>query len=351
MEELEHTLYGTQVDFGFFWWSRKKNDLYKKVFPDGEFTIDLEGKPISGRKVDWSRPGVSIGKKPMQEFFQKDDQVRITRQSNGVVVVGKLGTRIPTPQPGVEHPLSIKLHETQRDSENPSQFEKAVAEAFSFLGFTTKHIGGKDEPDVFLEDIKAIIDSKTTKEGVISERYINFDAMERYRDNHSASFLAVVAPGFSEGNIRDTSAKKGITLIETEAITKLIDNHALYPYELALISAVLFESEKTVISATDIPSSLVNEDTLIQLSSDILGILKKSGKKSITVAKLNTFYELQGQHYSTDDIEKALNFISTPPFLILQKEGDEFKLTVNLQMLAKKTGLLFAIYSRFSKSS
>lgn len=349
--EIEHTLDGTQVDYGYFWWPKKQNDHYKKVFPDNEFTIDLEGKRISGKRVDWSMGRVSIGKKPMQELFQKDERVKISRQSNGVVVVRKLGPRIPPPPLAGEHPLCVKLHETQRDSENPSQFEKAVAEAFSFLGFTTKHIGGKDEPDVLLEDIKAIIDSKTTKEGVISERYINFDAMERYRDNHSASFLAVVAPGFSEGNIRDTSAKKGITLIETEAITKLIENHAQYPYELALISAVLFESDKTVISATDIPSSLVNEDTLIQLSSDILGILKKSGKASITVAKLITFYELQGQHYSADDIEKALNFISTPPFLILQKEGEEFKLTVNLQMLARKTGLLVEIYSRFSKSS
>jgi len=171
---------------------------YKKVFPEGEFTIDLEGKRISGKKVDWSMGRVSIGKKPMQELFRKDERVKISRQSSELVVVRKLGGGRFLPPPTVgEHPLSVTLRQTQRDSDNPSQFEKAVAEAFSFLGFNTKHIGGRDEPDVLLEDIKAIIDSKTTKEGVISERYINFDAMERYRDNHFASFIAVVAPGFS----------------------------------------------------------------------------------------------------------------------------------------------------------
>lgn len=153
--EIEHILDGAQVDYGYFWWGTRNNDRYKKVFPDDEFTIDLQGKQISGRKVDWSMARVSIGKKTMKELFQKDERVRISRQSNGIVVVRKLGNHISPPPPPPLHPNVIKLRETQRDSENPSRFEKAVAEAFSFLGFTTKHIGGKDEPDVLLEDIKA----------------------------------------------------------------------------------------------------------------------------------------------------------------------------------------------------
>jgi hypothetical protein len=348
--EIEHILEGTQVQYGYFWWPKKENDHYKQVFPDGEFTIDLEGERISGKKVDWSMGRVSIGKKPMQRIFQKNDRVRISRQSKDLIIVRKFGSPIAGSKAVGDHVLSVKLRETQRDSENPSNFEKAVAEVFTFLGFKTKHIGGRDEPDILLEDIKVIIDSKTTKEGVISERYINFDAMERYRDNYSASFLAVVGPGFSDGNIRDTSDKKGITLIETEALSKLIENHAQYPYELALISAVLFESDKTVVTANDIPSSLVNEDTLIQLASDILNILKKSGKESITISKLNTYYELQGQYYSADDIEKALVFLSAQPFQIFQREAEEFKLSVNLQTLTRKIGLLVEIYSRFTKT-
>jgi len=348
--ELEHILEGTQVEYGYFWWPKKENDKYKQVFPDGDFTIDLEGERISGKKVDWSMGRVSIGKKPMQKIFKKDEKVRILRQSKDLVIVRKLGGPVIHPPTVNAHPLSVRLRESQRDSDNPSNFEKAVADAFSFLGFNTKHIGGRDEPDILLEDIKAIIDSKTTKEGVISERYINFDAMERYRDSHAASFLAVIAPGFSQGNIRDTSAKKSITLIETEALCKVIENHSQYPYELSPLAAILFESEKTVLTPDDIPSSLVDEDTLVQLASDILSILKKSGKESITVSKLNTYYELQGQYYSTEDIEKALIFLSTQPFQIFQRESGEFKLTVNLQTLARKTGLLVEIYLRFSKA-
>lgn len=348
--DIEHILEGTQVEYGYFWWPKKENGRYKKVFPDAEFTIDLEGERIAGKKVDWSMGRVSIGKKPMQRIFQKDDRVRISRQSNELVIVRKLGSPVAKVKVTGDHVLSVKLRQAQRDSENPSNFEKAVAEVFTFLGFKTKHIGGRDEPDILLEDIKAIIDSKTTKEGVISERYINFDAMERYKEHYSASFLAVVSPGFSDGNIRQTSEKKGITLIETETLCKLIENHAQYPYEIALLSAVLFESEKVVITPNDIPTSLANEDTLAQLASDILSILKKSGKEFITISKLSTYYELQGQYYSNDDIEKALVFLSTQPFQIFQREAEEFKLTVTLETLTKKTALLIEIYSRFSKT-
>ena len=191
--ENEHTLDGTQIKYGYIWWSRMQQEHYKKVFPDGDFTVELENKQISRKtKVDWSRRRVYVGRKAMQEIFRKGEPIIISRQSNGIVTVHK--------------------------SDGPAHF------------------------------------------------------------------------------------------------------------------------------------SGLNNDTIIHLSSDVIGILKISGKEYITVVKLINFYEMQGQNYSADDLKKALCFIPIPPILILQKEGEEFKLTVNLQRLSTKIGLLAEIYSRFSKS-
>lgn len=98
--EIEHKLSGTQVEYGFIWWRPKKeNDKYRQVFPDGEFTIDLQGVRLSGKKVDWKMGRVSIGKKPMQESFQKNDIILISRSPNGIVVVRKKSIKFKPEQP------------------------------------------------------------------------------------------------------------------------------------------------------------------------------------------------------------------------------------------------------------
>ena len=146
---IEHVLYGTQVKFGYIWWKRSENDKYGQVFPEGEFTIDLEGKRISGKKVDWNMARVSIGKKPMQKLFQKDDTVIISKSHDGIVAVRKKGIKIPPP---TELPLVKKLREAQRNSEDPTVFEKVLVDAFNTLGFSARHIGGPNEPDILLEN-------------------------------------------------------------------------------------------------------------------------------------------------------------------------------------------------------
>ena len=297
--EIEHKLYGAQVQYGYIWWKPKDNSKYRQVFPEGEFTIDLQGEKLSRKKVDWKLGRVSIGKNPMQELFQKDETVLISKSPDGTVVV-----RNP-----ILPPLVTKLIESQRNSEDPALFEKVLVEAFNALGFSARHIGGRDEPDIFINDkFNIILDSKTTKEGVISERYINFEAMERYKESekYKAECLGVVAPGFSEGYIRDTAQKRGIVLIETEAICKILQNHAGYPYEPSRVIEILFKSGKHIITANDVPQSTVDQKKLIAIVAKILSDIKLPVKRSFTAEELHIAYQFQRLDYKRDEIEDAL---------------------------------------------
>jgi len=51
-----------------------------------------------------------------------------------------------------------------------------------------KYIGGRDKPDILLRTLghRIVVDAKTTKEDAISEAYINFDALDRYRESYKA---------------------------------------------------------------------------------------------------------------------------------------------------------------------
>lgn len=336
--EIEHRLDGTQVQYGYIWWKTKENDKYKQVFPEGRFTIDLEGKKVSGRKVDWKMGRVSIGKKSMQELFQKDEIVLISKSPDGGVVVRKKLAGPPN--------LVAELREAQRNSEDPTVFEKTLVKAFNGLGFSTKHIGGRDEPDILInDDFNIIFDSKTTKEGVISERYINFDAMERYKEKYKARHVGVVAPGFSEGYIRETAERKGVVLIETETICKILQNHAIYPYELDRIVEILFESGKYVITPEDVRPSTIDQQKLIEIVARLLSDIKLAGKTSFSSQELHIAYSWRGLNYESDEIENALEFLSAVPFSILQKENDEYSLTSSIESILKKIGLLLQAFS------
>lgn len=245
-------------------------------------------------------------------------------------------------------PLCKELRESQRNSENPSIFEEALVKAFKDLGFFANHIGGRDEPDIFINNkFNIILDAKTTKEGVISERYINFDAMDRYKESekYRAKYIGVVAPGFSEGYIRETAKKRGIIFIETEAICKILQNHVVYPYEPNTIVEILFESGKNVIISENIPPSTIDQEKLIEIIAKILSDLKLTRKTSFSSHALHNAYLWQGLNYEPDEIENALKFLSTAPFNILQKQDNEYSLTGDIESLLKKTGLLLQAFS------
>jgi len=108
----------------------------------------------------------------------------------------KLSRPIQTPpsQITADLPLCKELRESQRNSENPTIFEEVLVKTFRQLGFSAKHIGGRDEPDVLIEDYKTILDAKTTKEGVISETYVNFNALKRYKEKYGMEYIGVIAP-------------------------------------------------------------------------------------------------------------------------------------------------------------
>jgi hypothetical protein len=349
--EIEHSIDDkTQIRYGLLKWRERDDEKYRQIFPDGEFTMDFLGERLPNRKVDWERHRVYTFPKKMKAEVDQKDILVISKSPDGTVVVRKKGVGTKSNSRGSSDlPLVIKLRESQRNSEDPTLFEKALVEAFNALGFSARHIGGRDEPDIFINDkFNIILDSKTTKEGVISERYINFDAMDRYKESekYQAIYIGVVAPGFSEGYIRETAKKRGIVLIETEAICRILQNHATYPYELNHIVDILFKSDKGIITPKDIPLSTIDQEKLIEIVAKILSDIKLARKTSCSSRGLYDAYSWQGLNYGPDEIENALKFLSVAPFSVLQKQNGEYSLTNDIGSTLKKIGLLLQAFNK-----
>ncbi|TKJ46861.1 hypothetical protein CEE34_06795, partial [Candidatus Aerophobetes bacterium Ae_b3a] len=254
--------------------------------------------------------------------------------------------QMPPSQITGDLPLCKELRESQRNSENPTIFEEVLVKTFQQLGFSTNHIGGRDEPDVLIEEYKTILDAKTTKEGVIGETYVNFNALKRYKEKYGMKYIGVIAPGFSGGNIQDTAARESIILIETEAICKILQNHTIYPYEASRIIEILFASGKGIIIPKDIPPSTIDQEKLIEIVAKILSDVKLTRKTSFSSRELHTAYLWQGLNYESDEIEKALKFLSVAPFSVLQMQNDEYSLTGDIESILKKIGLLLQAFNK-----
>lgn len=236
--------------------------------------------------------------------------------------------------------LCDRLRETQHDSENPSLFEEVLAEAFQQLGLRAGHKGGANEPDVLLDlsGHKIVIDTKTTKEKVISEGYINFDALERYKEAYGADLVAVVAVGFSGGNVRDTAEKRGIVLIETEAICKTLENHMFYPYKPQHVYEMMFGRGRTVITPEDIEPSTKNVKGEIKVLEQVLSGLKRLHHTNID--SLHVICRYVGLDVEKEEIEEALIFLSSPPLDIVKKEEGTYSLTIDFDEILKRLALL-----------
>ena len=105
------------------------------------------------------------------------------------------------------------LKETQNKSDSPNKYEIALTDAFRFLGFRAKTIGGSGDTDVLLtanigkESYKVDVDGKTSKNDKISEAQINWPSLKDHKEKNNSDFVVVVGPSFAGGNL-ETRAEK-----------------------------------------------------------------------------------------------------------------------------------------------
>lgn len=234
-----------------------------------------------------------------------------------------------------------RLRSNQSNSEKPGLFERDVEEAFRLLGFEVEHKGGPNDCDVIVyhHDNVAIVDTKTTSGQVINEGYVNFEALDRYKAPYKAQDVAVVAKGFAGGNIRQTAAKRQVVLIETEALCKVLENQAIYPYNLDDLYENVFR-KRTVVTNNDIEPSTEPIARLISILKRLFEAFEAD--VAITVHNLHIYFRFLRLDFSDDEISDALDFLCAPPFSILHKEEETYHLLLPFDEIRGKLGIIWS---------
>ncbi|MEX2374670.1 MAG: EVE domain-containing protein, partial [Dehalococcoidia bacterium] len=164
----------------------------------------------------------------------------------------------PRPHPRADVPSSTdadrlvqQLLDTAHDSSNPDEFEKAIRDAFEFLGFDAVWEGGSGKTDILLtaplsarERYRVVVDAKTTSHEAVGDQQIDWVTIDEHQANYEADHALVVAPAFKGQRIDDRArANRSVALLDVAGLSDVIRQHDVAPLGLDAYRS-LFDPER-----------------------------------------------------------------------------------------------------------
>ena len=255
--------------------------------------------------------------------------------------------------PGVEH-IVKELQAAQTDSDNPARYEKAIAVAFSFLGFDATHIGGPGDADVLVEahlgeqSYRAIIDGKTSKSGKVGETQVNWSTLEDHKTANEAEHVAVAAPSFTGQQILERARRYEVALLSTDMLVELLSEHAETPFSLLELRAMFEAKGLSDEGMRALKMAHTETKRRVRLMADIIAVYEEFSRQAAKPKVLDesgVYYLLLGQYGNTrplqrEDVDEAIKVLSSRFFGILQPTEKGYILTRSPQSVQYRVGRL-----------
>lgn len=213
------------------------------------------------------------------------------------------------------------LKETQNKSDSPNKYEIALTEAFRFLGFRAKTIGGSGDTDVLLtanigkESYKVDVDGKTSKNDKISEAQINWPSLKDHKEKNNSDFVVVVGPSFAGGNLETRAEKYDVSLLTTKELISILEAHSKYPFTLLELKDLFAEPSYLTSQVDDLLSqNLVRRSFLEKFKT----IIEEIEKLQNTQLGYFTFESLVGREriqeldIELEDIQNIIQLLRIP---------------------------------------
>ncbi len=237
--------------------------------------------------------------------------------------------------------------EAATDSGNPDRFEKAIRDAFAYLGFRAEWLGGAGKTDVLLDapldkvdSYRAIVDAKSTGTGSLSDQQVDWVTLTEHREKHDADYVALVGPNPKGGRIFERAATHGVSVISSEQLAGLCRQHSKAPLGLDTYRALFDEP-----GALD--TQLVDEkaeelDLLIQLAGGVLAAMRSEsstfGRLSARDLYLLLSHDPASEGTSEEEIQGLLDTLASPLLgLVLGTRDAGYRVTSLARCLAATT--------------
>ncbi len=129
--------------------------------------------------------------------------------------------------------LSSEILASSTDSGNPTRFERAVRDAFRFIGYVSEHISGSGKTDVLLTAplgrdalYRVAVDAKTTASGSLSDGQVDWATLKDHRELHRADYSLLVAPRPTGQRLFLRAKEFSVCVLSADQLVELCRTHA-----------------------------------------------------------------------------------------------------------------------------
>ena len=227
--------------------------------------------------------------------------------------------------------LAARIVSSSTDSSKPTRFEEVVQEAFQFLGFDAKHLGGPGKTDVLLQarfgaeaGYRVVVDAKTTSHSALPTQQVVFDTLEEHREKHNAQFAMVVGPNPSAEKLVERARKHGVPVMSAETLAELCKMHASQPLGLAAYRRMFLEGG--AVDTSRIESQAESERRLVSLAKWLVEVLAEDtrtlGPMTATGLRISMHHRRSEELPTGEEIEAVLASLASPLVGAIQGDPD-----------------------------
>jgi hypothetical protein len=287
--------------------------------------VDWKSKNQTSFRVNWLRSLGYVEKEGTEYKLTSEGRSSTNKMiANG----GGSGTVHPPIQPPIDKvfqsPLTERALEIADWLDNVAvaggdgkEFEQATEAAFKFLGFDSQLISGSGNPDVLATAMmgertyRVLIDSKSRTSGIVQQNDVNFQVLDKQKQNASAEYVVVVAAGFAGGNLVEFAAKSNVRLLTTSEMRELLIAHSDSVFPLDVLRPLFHgggTTDEGVLS--EILTSAESKSEVMLLARKVFSAVKDFQDKAGALHTDSLYYVLKCEH-SLATIRLTVDFLKS----------------------------------------
>lgn len=263
-------------------------------------------------------------------------------------VATEAGQRLPQPAR-----LAAEVTNSSTDSANYQRFERALAEAFRYLGADVEVHSGPARTDMVVtlwlsptSRRRIAVEAKTDGAGLVTDQDVRFMRLSKHRARHHAEHTVLIGPGFDTW-VSQEAEKEGVALLTAKQLAEAVVRHSetpLYPHELsALLLAghadALEHTWSQAARRTDALALVV--DAMWKGANDPADIEFGAGALDVRDIWRETKASL-GTPLEKTEIEEALTFLRSPCIAGVQERAGDHTITAPPELIALRLRSLAA---------